>query len=428
MADNTEIAWADSTFNPWIGCTKVGPGCDNCYAEADFGQRKQRAKWGPGNPRSRTSVANWKKPVQWNAKPFYECPHCGNRSEANMISGLSVGGELMPVCPACHHGPMKPARRRVFCASLADVFDNEVPAEWRADLFALIEATPNLDWLLLTKRIGNVERMIMSALRSMFMQTNREPMMWPWPNVWIGATICNQAEADRDIQKLVAVPATVRFLSMEPLLGAVDIAKWLDPWTCSNCGHHGSYQDTGPDRCSICDVELVDGEHGDGVCPVCGISEAQSDEAGGTCPNCVSVTGWSRDYGYKFDSEKRLIDWVIVGGESGPKARPMHPDWVRSLRDQCREAGVPFLFKQWGEFVPRSSCYHTFEDGRSCADMDPSCERWPNVIRLTESGGDGHRLEHVDGGDDAYMQRVGKKIAGRLIDGVQHDGYPGSAA
>lgn len=118
------------------------------------------------------------------------------------------------------------------------------------------------------------------------------------------------------------------------------------------------------------------------------------------------------------------IHWVIVGGESGTKARPMHPAWVRSIRDQCVAADVPFLFKQWGEWVPRSSCYHTFEDGKSCADLDPGAVKWP-CIRLTEGGYDGRNLANVDGGCDAYMQRTGKKMAGRLLDGVLHDGYPG---
>ena len=161
----------------------------------------------------------------------------------------------------------------MFCASLADVFDNAVDPTWREDLFSLIEATPNLDWLLLTKRIGNVWNML--------------PVPFDfdrlYPNVWIGATIVNQAEADRDIPKLLEVPARVRFLSMEPLLGPVDLGA-----ACRRAGLH--------------------------------LGEA--------------------------------LDWVIVGGESGPGARPMHPAWATSLRDQCQNAGVPFL-SQWGEWAAR---------------------------------------------------------------------------
>lgn len=121
--------------------------------------------------------------------------------------------------------------------------------------------------------------------------------------------------------------------------------------------------------------------------------------------------------------EGRGLDWVVVGGESGPNARAMHPQWARALRDQCAEAGVAFLMKQWGEWVPRSACYHTFEDGRDCASMDPGAQRWP-CIRLTERGHNGRDLAHAGEGDHAYMQRVGKKMAGRLLDGVLHDDYP----
>src|SRR5579871_6812298 len=127
MGNETEISWTDSTFNPWIGCTNVSPGCDHCYAEA-MAKRYSWAKWGK-HPRRRTSQGNWRKPLQWNA-------------DAN------------------HFGRIHGRRRRVFCASLADVFDNQVPRAWRADLFALIRATPELDWQLLTKRPQNIIKML----------------------------------------------------------------------------------------------------------------------------------------------------------------------------------------------------------------------------------------------------------------------------
>jgi len=171
MAEQTGIAWTDSTFNPWIGCTRVGPGCAHCYAEALDRRHKWggATHWGTGVPRMRTSPGYWRQPLLWNSAK---------------------------------------QGRRVFCASLADVFDNEVPEEWRADLWRLIRATPNLTWQLLTKRIGNAER------------------MWPggdYQNVWVGATVVNQEEADRDIPKLRALPAAVRFLSVEPMLEQFDL-------------------------------------------------------------------------------------------------------------------------------------------------------------------------------------------------------------
>ena len=276
MAENSTIEWTDHTFNPWEGCQKVGPGCDHCYAEtrnARFGGGIA-GNWGPGAPRRRTSVSNWRKPLAWQ------------RDAARFL---------------LDHG----RNQRVFCASLADVFDNVVDPAWRADLFELIRATPDLDWLLLTKRIGNVAAMSDAA--------GGLPM-----NVWLGATVVNQAEADRDIPKLDAAGdlITTRFLSIEPLLGPITI-----PW----------------------------------------------------------------DWLYGAGS-RNGIDWVIVGGESGPGARPMHPDWARGLRDQCASAGVPMLFKQWGE------------------------NAWTERVE-----GDPSTLT-------AY--RAGKKHAGRLLDGRQHDGFP----
>jgi protein gp37 len=240
MAETTGIAWCDSTFNAWIGCTKVSPGCDHCYAEAlDARHRWGGAThWGTAVPRMRTSEANWRKPLAWN--------------RAREKDGK---------------------RHLVFTNSLADVFDNEVPNHYREDLFGLIGSTPSLTWLLLTKRIGNVSKMTPG---------------WNWPNVWLGASIVNQAEADRDIPKLLATPAAVRFVSYEPALGPVNFGDWLilGRW----------------------------------------------DSVGRELP-------------------KRGIDWIIVGGESRQgkyAARPFDLAWARSAVAQCRAAGVPCFVKQLG--------------------------------------------------------------------------------
>lgn len=291
----TNIEWADFTFNPWEGCTKVGPGCDNCYAETR-NKRFHGGNWGVGAPRRRTSGANWKLPLKWNR----EAEKTGTRF-------------------------------RVFCASLADVLDNEVDQIWREDLWTLIEATPNLDWLLLTKRIGNVSGMV--------------PSYWmngEWPShAWLGATVVNQMEADRDIPKLISTPAHIRFLSMEPLLGHVDLTK----------------------------IEIT-----------------QSPGYFGDC-----LQWYHRPHGER-ETKWRGIDWVIVGGESGTGARPMHPEWARSLRDQCEAAGVKFHFKQWGEWLPDN--------------QNPAVE-----------------MPHDQNG----AIRVGKKAAGRSLDGRTWDEFPGGA-
>jgi protein gp37 len=331
MSENSKIEWTDHTFNPWEGCQKVGPGCDHCYAET----RNARfaggtaINWGPAAPRRRTSPANWRKPLQWN------------KAHAEFFA---------------QHG----RRQRVFCASLADVFDNAVDPSWRADLFDLIEKTPNLDWLLLTKRIGNVMSMIGEAAQRRFDLECIEAPRLP-DNVWLGATIVNQDEADRDIHKLIETPARVRFLSMEPLLGHVDLEAVAWP---SIPGHR---------------VDVLRGGYWNkaGVL-ACGPSAGLGEPRGGFT-NHSDMPG--------------RIDWVIVGGESGHGARPMHPDWAASLRDQCGAAGVPFLFKQWGEWLG--------------AHQDGSYDHEPIELNATD--------ESV---------RVGKKAAGRLLDGRTHDEFP----
>lgn len=324
MSENTKIEWADHTFNPWEGCQKVGPGCDHCYAET----RNARfaggtaVNWGPSAPRRRTSATNWRKPLAWNA----------------------AAADFMAA-----HG----RRQHVFCASLADVFDNEVDPAWRRDLFDLIELTPNLDWLLLTKRIGNVARMVRETRTGDWLLGRR--------NVLLGATVVNQEEADRDIPKLLAVPARRRFLSMEPLLGAVDLRL-----------RRAARDDDRQDMDSY-------------------------------CSHITTAAGAG-------------IHWVIAGGESGPGARPMHPDWVRDLRDQCAAAGVPFLFKQWGEWAP-GECSENTLDMRTVQVADLLLNGQWQYQTIA-----GNSEFHRD--DEPAVYRAGKKAAGRLLDGVQHDGFP----
>jgi len=293
MAENSKIEWTDHTFNPWMGCVKVSPACTNCYAERDMDHRYKKVAWGPNGTRVLTSDANWMKPISWNR------------------TAESLG-----------------IRYRVFCASLADVFEDwQGPMmspgnnpvilnkgnrmtmdDVRLQLFDLINITPHLDWLLLTKRPENVERMWPSA--DVFDSESKHKAFWP--NVWLGTSIENQEWADRRLPHLHAAKrqgfVNTTFVSAEPLVGPIKLH-----------GHFGG---------------LVYNHLGDGG-----------------------------------------IDWVITGGESGPAARPCKPEWFQSLRDQCLMAGTPFHFKQWGEF-------------------------------------------------DETETRVGKKNAGRLLDGRTHDGLP----
>lgn len=377
MAENSKIEWCHHTFNPWIGCTKVGPGCDNCYAEADFDKRRHVVSWGAGQPRKRTAPSTWAMPIRWNA-------------EAQRLG----------------------IRYRVFCASLADVADNEIQVEWRRDLFERIRVTPYLDWLIVTKRIGNFIRLAEEVIRYIeampgwsedgpphsFEALRNWLADWvllkrPPANVWIGITVVNQEEADRDIPKLLAVPAAVRFLSMEPLLGPVSL---------TSSGRIPADEE-GPERIGYM------------VGPDDGKSLLQPTREG-----ALMRSG---------------LHWVIVGGESGPKARPMHPQWARDLRDQCAAAGVPFLFKQWGEW--HTAAFRT-SDGAAVFRQFDSFDHWVAKAKTWVNGGiclDRHGREMKIGADMAraqkegsfpvtIMHRVGKKTAGRLLDGVQHDGYP----
>lgn len=311
MSENSKIEWTDHTFNPWEGCQKVGPGCDHCYAEkrnARFGGGIA-INWGPAAPRRRTSPPNWRKPVAWNA------------AHAEFFAA---------------HG----RRQRVFCASLADVFDNAVDPQWRADLFHLIERTPNLDWLLLTKRVGNVMSMVSEAAQYQFDLECLEKPRLP-ENVWVGATIVNHEEMLRDAAKLLAVPARVHFWSVEPMLGDL------------------------------------------GAIPL-----------------------------------DLMPSWIICGGESGPNARPMHPDWARDLRDQCESAELPFLFKQWGEWAPGENCGGPMKRTERVAD-------WWNgewqFDTLTPGASVGI---HID--NEPVVYRCGKRTAGRMLDGRTHDEFPRS--
>lgn len=333
MGDTTEISWCDKTFNPWVGCTKVSPACQHCYAERDFDHRYKKVQWGPTGTRVITSDANWRKPIAWNKE-------------------------------AKSHG----VRYRVFCASLADVFeswdgpirnsdghvlsdlfepasnsdmhnDELLPMEdVRYRLFELIDSTPYLDWLLLTKRPENIAGMWWGHTKTGFRPCHRD-------NVWLGTSVENSDYLHRiDTLKACGDVAGKLFLSIEPLLGALPTL----------------------------------GEHIDG------------------------------------------IDWVIVGGESGPNSRPMNPDWVRSIRDQCETHGVAFHLKQWGEWVPyehRGSpplieSQHGFNfDSHGLP---------PDIINHEPVDG----WYWPDGLSDVVYRKVGKTIAGRKLDEVTHDAFP----
>lgn len=306
MGSQTGIAWTDHTFNPWRGCTKVSPGCANCYAEK-MSHRNPAVlgEWGPAGRRVMAAPSYWRLPVQWDA--------------AAKRDGV---------------------RRRVFCASLADVFEArpELDAP-RRSLVAAIAATPNLDWLLLTKRPENITRLMPEAGLT---------------NVWLGVSVEDQATADARIPILLDTPAAIRFVSYEPTLGPVSF-RWLPAWT----RHDGSR----------------------------------------TALRSDAVGEWRSGRTDELDG-LRALDWIIFGGESGAKARPCDVAWARSVRDQCEAAGIAFFMKQRGSLWYdsdrneglRGSCAVSglaLADGafrfvrqRDAAGADPA--EWPEDLRVRE--------------------------------------------
>ncbi len=230
MGEQSKIEWTDHTFNPWWGCEKVSPACDRCYAEATA-NRWGAKLWGKDAPRKTMQDSYWRKPIIWN-----------------------------------RHAEEEGVRKLVFCASMADVFEDREDVEAsRARLWRLIAETQSLDWLLLTKRPENIKRL----------------SIWPDPapyNVWIGATAENQRRYRERVRHLAGVSARKSFLSLEPLLEPIDLI-----------------------------------------------------------PECA-------DY--------KRINWIIVGGETGPGARHMDPDWARSIRDQCADYGIAFFMKQMTNRAP----------------------------------------------------------------------------
>jgi protein gp37 len=261
MGKDSGIQWTHHTFNPWWGCEKVSPGCTNCYAAA-FDKRVGGMNWGKAAPRRFFGEKHWNNPRIWDA-------------------AAAKAGE----------------RHRVFCASMADVFEDRPDlVDHRVRLFNLIQVTPNLDWLLLTKRPENVVRMLGECRYRVEGGIRSTLGLVPMTNVWLGTTVENQEQAERRIPELLWIPAAVRFLSMEPLLGPVDLTAL-------------------------------------GVGGQEGLTDA--------------LTG-VRERSGSIREDGDAIDWVIVGGESGPKARPFDLAWARFIRDQCEVVGVACFVKQLG--------------------------------------------------------------------------------
>jgi len=334
MSDKTHIEWTNATWNPVTGCTKVSAGCKHCYAERDWARLS-------ANPATR----------------YY----------GRAFTDVQCHSDVLEL-------PLRWTKpRRIFVNSMSDLFHPDVPDQFIADVFAYMAYARHHTFQVLTKRPERMRALLTNhewieemysastalahddaceilGRRGAFDANRRtgtdirafDPT-FSLSNVWLGVSVEDQATADERIPLLLQTPAAVRWISAEPLLGPMNLAQIRDA-----------------------DVLLF--------------------------PLAGEVSGEGRNE--PMPLRNGGIDWVVAGGESGPKARPMHPNWARSLRDQCAAAGVSFLFKQWGEFLPIPDA----EDrGLIASGLNP--------VR-------------------SAMMRVGKKTAGRLLDGILHDGYP----
>lgn len=355
MADRTAIEWTDATWNPIRGCSRVSAGCLNCYAE-----RVAVRFCGAGQP-----YEGLIHPTtgSWNGR-------------------IRLVPEVLGQ-PWCWVRP-----RRIFVNSMSDLFHESIPFEFIATVFFIMSITTRHTYQVLTKRpdrmleffdwvrAGNsvfpadritdiaLDTPAIKALGWTPVSTHRGGYDncgpgWPYENVWLGVSIEDQASADERIPILMHCPAAVRWISAEPLLGRVDL-----------CDHFGMWWNS--------------------------------------TMQCWEGTG--SEINRHHDGRPR-IGWLVAGGESGHGARPMHPVWARSLRDQCAGAGVPFLFKQWGEWAPAQV--------GAGGDLGGDLRR--GTVRHLHAPGNPEG--HFRAGD-AYVRRVGKKVAGRLLDGVEHNGYP----
>lgn len=350
MADRTAIQWTDATWNPIIGCSVVSPGCTNCYA------MKMAAR--------------------------IEAMQPGSHYAGTTLPGAAVWSGKVALAPT--HILTLPLRwrrpRRIFVNSMGDLFHEAVPDAWIDRVFAVMALCPQHTFQVLTKRSARMRayacdvetprriakiilfesrgwgvkgEQVLAPLGNLQREDDPSYVRWPLPNVWLGVSAEDQRRADERIPDLLATPAAIRFASCEPLLGLIDFdVAW-----------HGE---------SALDAECW------GDCAWC-------DKGYPPLHNCQHGRGdWERG--------RSGLDLVIAGGESGPHARPMHPDWARALRDACATTGVPFFFKQWGEW-----------------------------ISVSDGAGPGPHF-HFDDGDT--VRRVGKARAGRLLDGIEHNALP----
>jgi protein gp37 len=361
--NKTKIEWTDATWNPLRGCSRVSDGCRNCYAETVAHRFN-----GPGQPYEGLTVVGSDGP-RWNG--------------------------TIKLLEDKLQDPLRWKRpRMIFVNRMSDCFHENVPFEWLDKMFAVMALCPQHTFQILTKRpermreymnevqqgrLGNINAAIRGILAVTIKDSRKrfevlhDDSKFPWaprilPNAWLGVSVEDQRTADKRIPILLDTPAAVRWISAEPLLGSVDLTTVVRYSYGTSCDSIDATRGT------------LTFERGDGM---------------------------NIGHGTK-------LDWVVVGGESGPHARPMNPEWARSLRDQCAAAGVPFFFKQWGEWYP----------------WNQDMRREPEERVIQYDGAAFYQDIHVFGPDtptfdmNHIVAKVGKKKAGRMLDGRTWDEYP----
>jgi protein gp37 len=404
----TSIEWTERSWNPVVGCSVLSPGCTNCYA-------MQMA--------ARLEAMGRKSETNRHYAGTTRATKAGQASSKHVWTGkLALAPDSVLLAPLRRRKPTT-----WFVNSMGDLFHEDVPDEWIDRVFAVMALGHQHTYQVLTKRGARMRAYLSDdrtrtriAEQTKAIQKARgvnvyavwctdgllddpDPDMrpnWPLPNVWLGVSAEDQRRADERIPELLATPAAIRFVSAEPLLGPIDFEPWL------------AWQDLGAEvagkawGCQSCDSDCPDCPHGKAHYHV---EEGPPDGDG--CPEWMT-------------HNRVTLDWIIVGGESGQGARPMHPDWARQIRDQCAAAGTAFFFKQWGEWAPGESC-----SGRQTRTEQAATfydEGWTNPgwhferisVRVSEE-------MHRD--DEPNVWRVGKKRAGRLLDGALHDAMPEAA-
>ncbi len=352
MADNTHIEWTEATWNPITGCSLASPGCTNCYAMQLAGTRLAHHESRAGLTRQVNGNHVWTGEVRFNQQWLDQ--------------------------------PLRWTKpRMIFVCAHGDLFHESVPDAWIDRIFAVMALCPQHTFQVLTKRSARMrdyfrENTGWRARIAELLNELKPSPLWNgnvyqgWQNlhgrpdglsnVWLGVSVEDQQRADERIPDLLATPAAVRWISAEPLLGPVNLRRL---------------------RITPVDHTIVD-----------------------------ALEGYTIVRAFERGQDLRKIDWVVVGGESGAKARPMHPDWARSLRDQCAAAGVPFFFKQWGEWWPNPP------------EATMTIQQFNMQLRYIDVDTGREKTDPTRTSDRA-MRKIGKKRAGRLLDGGEHNEMPG---